>query len=229
MQKLFRQKVAGLLFLTIATSYETSLASPEVATIREDFEDGMPGKFPPRFFVDPHFGNGYPGSWVVLAKEGAPSGRYVLSQIVTDDTYTRLLPLPHQSAPCSDADVQVKFMQISGREDRIAGLMVRYQDPQNYIVGYANSNALGIRLYKMFKGEYRQIAAVYNIDVISGNWYTLRLEAVGPNFKVYWNERLMFTGYDKDITVADKTGIFTKSDSVSLFDDFESKCLDAKN
>ena len=87
-----------LFFLLVSSAVVPALADSKTNSVREDFENGMPGKFPPTFFVDPHLGKGYPGSWVVLAKDGAPSGRYVLSQVVTDDTFTRLLPLPHQGA-----------------------------------------------------------------------------------------------------------------------------------
>jgi hypothetical protein len=56
--------------------------------------------------------------------------------------------------------------------------------------------------------------------VASGQWHTLRVEFAGNRFKAYYDGKHLFDVEDKTFTEAGKVGVWTKADSVTLFDDF---------
>ena len=215
-----------VIILLVCSGIPSKLAAQEVS-VKEDFESGTPGKFPPGFVKLSHSGPGYPGEWVILRRDKAPSGNYVLAQTAADNLYNRLVPLVHDGTNVKNVSVQTKFMQISGREDRISGLVIRFKDAKNYVFAYASALNLSVRLYKMTNGELRIIEGKYNVNVISGNWYTLKLVAKESNFEVYLDNQLMFQAFDGDANWAGLVGLFTKADTVTLFDDFEFRNLDS--
>ena len=55
--------------------------------------------------------------------------------------------------------------------------------------------------------------------VPSGQWHTLRCDFAGTRFKVSYNGQPMFEVEDTTITDAGMIGLWTKADSVTLFDD----------
>ena len=56
--------------------------------------------------------------------------------------------------------------------------------------------------------------------VASGQWHTLRVEFGGNKFKLYFNGRKLFDVVDDTFADAGKVGLWTKADSVTIFDDF---------
>ena len=62
----------------------------------------------------------------------------------------------------------------------------------------------------------------YGVDtnVPSGKWSTLRVEFVGEMFTVFFNGTKLFEVEDKTFAGAGNVGVWTKADSVALFDDF---------
>ena len=57
--------------------------------------------------------------------------------------------------------------------------------------------------------------------VPSGAWSALRVTFRGNLFTVYFNGRKLFEVEDATFTAPGKTGLWTKADSVTYFDDFE--------
>jgi hypothetical protein len=56
--------------------------------------------------------------------------------------------------------------------------------------------------------------------VPSGKWSTLRVEFAGQLFTVFFNGSKLFEVEDNTFTEAGNVGVWTKADSVTLFDDF---------
>ena len=51
-------------------------------------------------------------------------------------------------------------------------------------------------------------------------WNLLRVEFSGNRFRVMWNGKALYTVTDDDITKAGAVGLWTKADSVTLYDNF---------
>jgi hypothetical protein len=60
-----------------------------------------------------------------------------------------------------------------------------------------------------------------------GQWHTLRVIAVGPLIRAYLNEQLLLDHQDSRFK-AGQIGLWTKSDSVTAFDDLEIKRTNSK-
>jgi hypothetical protein len=57
-------------------------------------------------------------------------------------------------------------------------------------------------------------------EVPKNQWQTLRVEFAGKQFKVILNGKPLFEVEDPTFAEAGKVGLWTKADSVTLFDDF---------
>jgi len=126
-----------------------------------------------------------------------------------------------------DGFVEVKFKPISGKEDQAGGVVWRVRDANNYYVFRANANESNVVLYKTVNGKRSHLDIVgrmggYGVKetVASGQWHTLRVEFAGGLFKAYYDGKHLFDVKDETFKNAGKVGVWTKADSVTLFDDF---------
>jgi hypothetical protein len=62
-------------------------------------------------------------------------------------------------------------------------------------------------------------AAALVLAVSSGQWHTLRCEFAGTRFNVIYDGKPMFEVEDESIRDAGMIGLWTKADSVTVFDD----------
>jgi hypothetical protein len=126
----------------------------------------------------------------------------------------------------TDVDVSVKYKPVSGREDQAAGLVWRYRDPNNYYIVRANANENNVVLYKVENGVRTDLPLIgkgrtygMKAQIPSGQWGVLRVVASGPLFEVYSNGVKLFEVKDTTFPGPGKVGLWTKADSVTLFDD----------
>jgi hypothetical protein len=126
----------------------------------------------------------------------------------------------------ADVDLSVRFKPISGRVDRAAGLVWRFQNEDNYYIVRANALENNVVVYKVesgkrtdlpVKGEGRTYGR--KAEVPSGQWSTLRVVANGRLFEVYFNGTRLYDVEDATFTQGGKVGVWTKADSVTHFDD----------
>jgi len=59
-----------------------------------------------------------------------------------------------------------------------------------------------------------------NAKVASGVWHTLRVDFRGSHFTVTYDGTKVIEADDTSFADAGKVGVWTKADSVTLFDDF---------
>lgn len=189
------------------------LVAVAVTPWRDAFDQAKPGALPPGW-TSTQSGEGKP-AWAVVADASAPSQPHVLKQ-----SGTASYPLAIQEASAlKDGFVEVKFKAVSGVDDQAGGVVWRYKDPRNYYVARANAIEGNVRIYHFLNGQRTQFKGV-NLPVASGQWHALRVEFVGSQFKVIFNGKPLFEADDATHKDAGKVGLWTKADSVSLFDDF---------
>ena len=161
--------------------------------------------------------------WAVVADETAPSKPNVLKQSGVA-TFPVCLK---DDINLKDGFVEVKFKPVSGKEDEAGGLVWRAKDSNNYYVLRANANEDNVVLYKTVNGRRSPLDIVgrkggYGINekVASGKWHTLRVEFAGSRFQAFFDGKHVFDVEDSAFGEAGKVGVWTKADSVTLFDDF---------
>jgi hypothetical protein len=185
-----------------------------------NFDDAPAGTSPDGWTLT-MTGKGQP-KWTVEAEPTAPSKPNVLKQS-GEATFPVAI---RNTTSIQNGFVEVKFKAVAGSEDRAAGLIWRAKDADNYYVVRANALEDNVVLYKTIRGVRTPLDIVgrnggYGIKVAvpSGQWHTLRCDFAGNRFKVTYNGQAMFGVEDSSITDAGMIGLWTKADSVTLFDD----------
>lgn len=183
--------------------------------------DGSAAGAPPDGFTLTMTGRGQP-KWTVETEPTAPSKPNVLKQ---SGQATFPVALKNDTS-IRDGFVEVKFKAMAGSEDRAAGLVWRAKDADNYYVVRANALEDNVVLYKTIKGVRSSLDIVgrkggygVNVPVPSGQWHTLRCEFAGTRFKVTYDGNPLFEVEDAAIKDPGMIGLWTKADSVTLFDD----------
>jgi hypothetical protein len=200
-----------------------SVASAEII----HFDTGNPGTLPSDWTVAMTHAGGEP-RWQITRDASAPSPPFVLAQTSRDKTAGRFPLCVWSGALIRNGEVSVGFKAISGTVDQAAGIVWRYQDPDNYYIVRANSLENNIVLYKVEHGVRLSIAPKglpsrsYGVkhDVRKGVWNILRIAFKETQFTVFFNGEQMFKTEDGTFTKAGKVGLWTKADSVTYFDDF---------
>ena len=161
--------------------------------------------------------------WEVVADDSAPSKPNVLKQS-GEATFCWAAKADEK---IKDGFVDVKFKPVSGKEDQAGGIVFRFSDANNYYVVRANALEDNVVLYKTVNGKRSSLPVKgrtfgYGVDtkVSKGNWNTLRVEFRANVFAVHFNHKKLFEVQDETFNDAGAVGVWTKADSVTLFDDF---------
>jgi hypothetical protein len=162
--------------------------------------------------------------WQVVADASAPSSPNVLRQS-GEATFCWAVDSTQR---IKDGFAEVKIKPMSGKEDQAGGLVWRFQDASNYYVVRANALEGNVVLYKTVNGKRSSLQVKgrmfgYGIDteVPRGKWSTLRVEFIGNTFTVLFNGKKLFDVEDQALQGDGAVGLWTKADSVTLFDDFK--------
>ena len=165
-------------------------------------------------------GSGDP-KWTVESDEKAPSKSKVLKQSGRA-TYPLLLK---NDSSIKNGFVEIKFKAVAGTQDRAAGVVWRAKDADNYYVARANALEDNVVLYKTVDSVRSPLDIVgrkggYGIDVKvpTDTWHSLRIDFSGSRFRVSFNGKQLFEVEDSTFADAGKVGLWTKADSVTLFD-----------
>jgi hypothetical protein len=172
---------------------------------------------------------GGPPKWQIVKDASAPSKPNVFAQISDDRTAGRFPLAIYQKATLKAGILSVKFKAISGTADQAAGLVWRFRDPDNYYIVRANALENNVVLYKVEKGQRLALAPkgtpskTYGVKhpVPKQTWCTLSVSFESKVFIVSLNGERLFEVDDSTFAEAGKTGLWTKADSVTYFDDFQ--------
>ena len=217
--------------MKLPVAFGSLLALPGLCVCNAEtlnFDNAQVGASPPGWTIAMTHNGGAP-RWEVLKDDSAPSKPNVFAQVSNDRTAGRFPLAIWDGASVKDGLVSVKFKTVSGSIDQGAGLVWRYRDPSNYYIVRANALEDNVVLYKVQNGERVSLApkgAVSNAygvkhKIPKQRWTTLSVEFHGSLFSVSLDGQKLFDVEDSTFAGAGKTGLWTKSDSVIYFDDFE--------
>jgi hypothetical protein len=178
-----------------------------------NFDDANPGATPPGWTAT-QTGKGE-AKWTIEKDDSAPSKPNVLKQS-GEATYPVCLK---NGTSLKDGFVEVKFKPISGKEDRAGGVVWRAKDSDNYYVARANALEDNVCIYHTIKGKRTEKKRT-KMKVASGEWHTLRADFKGNHFTVTLDGKKAIEWEDETFADAGMVGVWTKADSITLFDDF---------
>ena len=198
-----------LVIVMLFSATLVTLAAPEII----NFDTAAVGQ-PPAGWTATKTGSG-DAKWTIEKDDTAPSKPNVLKQsgVATypvcfkNDTNVR------------DGFVEVKFKPISGKEDRAGGVVWRLKDANNYYIARANALEDNVTIYHTINGRRTEKKRT-NMKVTSNVWHTLRADFSDNHFIVTYDGKRAIEWDDNTFKDAGKVGVWTKADSVTLFDDF---------
>jgi hypothetical protein len=191
----------------------TTLITPTALAETVNFDDATPGAAPPGWTAT-KTGKGE-AKWTIEKDDTAPSKPNVLKQS-GEATYPVCLK---NGTSLKDGFVEVKFKPVAGKEDQAGGLVWRARDSDNYYIARANALEDNVTIYHTIKGKRTEKKRT-NTKVASNQWHTLRVDFSGDHFTVTFDGKKAIEWDDQTFTEAGMVGVWTKADSVTLFDDF---------
>ena len=194
---------------TLITMILASVALAQTVTF-----DNLQTGAPPPGWTSTKTGSGQ-AKWTIEKDDTAPSKSNVLKQsgqatypvCIKDDTSLK------------DGFVEVKFKPVSGKEDQAGGLIWRAKDSNNYYVARANALEDNVAIYHTINGRRTEKKRT-NMKVASNEWHSLRVDFQANHFTVTLDGKKAIEWDDATFKDAGKVGVWTKADSVTLFDDF---------
>jgi 3-keto-disaccharide hydrolase len=178
-----------------------------------NFDDAKAGA-PPSGWKSAVTGSGS-AKWSVEQESSAPSKPNVLKQSGVG-TFPICI---YESAKLKDGFVEVKFKPLEGKEDQAGGVIWRVQDSNNYYIARANALEDNVTIYHTIGGQRVAFKSI-NTKVKSGIWHMLRVDFEGNKFTVTFDGNKVIEATDQSFPNAGKVGVWTKADSVTLFDNF---------
>src|SRR5499427_7832632 len=176
--------------------------------------DNLTAGAPPPGWTATKTGSGNP-KWTIERDDSAPSKPNVLKQS-GQATYPVCLK---DDTSLKDGFVEVKFKPISGKEDQAGGLIWRAKDSNNYYIARANALEDNVTIYHTINGRRTEKKRT-SMKVASNQWHALRADFQGSHFTVTFDGKKALEWDDETFKDAGKVGVWTKADSVTLFDDF---------
>ena len=188
-----------------------SMAMAQTQTINFDnFKTGDP----PPGWTATKTGSGQ-AKWTIERDDTAPSKPDVLKQS-GEATYPVCIK---NDTNVKDGFVEVKFKPISGKEDQAGGVIWRAKDANNYYIARANALEDNVAIYHTIQGRRTEKKRA-SMKVATNQWHTLRVDFQNNQFTVTFDGKKAIEWDDDTFKDAGNVGVWTKADSVTLFDDF---------
>jgi hypothetical protein len=199
--------------LTVVTLVVAAMLAAAAAADSVNFDAGTVGRAPAGWTAT-RTGSGEP-KWTIEKDDTAPSKPNVLKQAGVA-TYPVCFK---NDTNLKDGFVEVKFKPISGKEDQAGGVVWRLKDANNYYVARANALEDNVTIYHTINGRRTEKKRT-NMKVASNVWHTIRADFAANHFTVTCDGKKVIEWDDDTFKDAGKVGVWTKADSVTLFDDF---------
>lgn len=190
-----------------------------------DFEEDKAGKLP-EYFTPEITGTGGPMQWMTGFARDAASGEHMLTQLSSEPINKRYPQVVHKTMTATDLDISVKLRTVRGDIARSGGIIFRHRDSDNFYVVAADSLESSVVAFKTENGRRVNLgvkgnSAAYGVHARFSHrrWHTLRVVAVGNHFTVYMNGDKILEVEDDTFKKPGGIGLWTKSDSVTEFDD----------
>ena len=177
-----------------APAIQSSSAS---TVINDDFQKQNPAWKP------------YEGDWLFENGE--------LKQNAEDNDYPVIL---REDKQFTNLDVSVSFKPISGDIDASGGIIFRAENEDNYYIVRANALEGNFRLYTFVDGRRHQLSSASVTPPSLNQYHQMRVVAKGDHIQAYLDGKLELDYHDTTFTKG-YTGLWTKEDSVTMFDQFK--------
>jgi hypothetical protein len=120
----------------------------------------------------------------------------------------------------TDGEISIRFKLISGQLDQCAGILFNLKPNGDYLTVRFNGKEDNLVLWTFNKGKRSFVKrGSENMPLAMNQWHVIRITVTGQKLEGYLNGKLLLQ-YDLAEPVSGKIGVWSKTDSVSYFDDY---------
>lgn len=183
-----------------------------------DFEKDIVGALP-EAFVPALGGHGQAPRWLVA---GEPDGRARwLRQDSADRAGIHFPMALVRGFEAHDVVGKVKLRYAAGEVDRAGGVVLRYHDAGNYYVARVNAAEGDLRIFRVANGIRRTLPGGIVMGATDDReWHTIEFRAEGSTLTATLDGKYTAVAHDSYF-LQGGVGVWTKSDSITEFDDLQ--------
>jgi len=119
-----------------------------------------------------------------------------------------------------DGDISIRFKIVAGQLDQCAGILFNLKSNGDYLTVRFNGMEDNVVLWTFNKGVRKFVKkGAENVPLARNQWHTLQISVHGTNLQASVNGKHLLD-YTLAEPVSGKVGVWSKTDSVSYFDDY---------
>ncbi|MCC6513457.1 MAG: hypothetical protein IT187_05550 [Geothrix sp.] len=118
-----------------------------------------------------------------------------------------------------EGEITLRFKAVAGRVDQATGILFDLRPNGNYYTLRANALENNLALWRVVKGKRNAVKWARNLTIVRGQWHELKVLVKGRNLKGFLDGN-RFLEHTLDQAVSGHVGIWTKADSVCVFERF---------
>jgi hypothetical protein len=169
-------------------------------------------------------GFGGPALWEVRVERFLLDGKALVE--TSREAKLDRFPLCIASLPIAkNAEVELSFVIHEDGLERVAGIVLRFTDPQDFYVVEADAVAGNVRFVRVLNGERREIAN-HSARFGVGKAQALRVKVSDGDFAIALNGEPLFEARDSGLATSGRFGIWSRADSRTSFGDLFITILD---
>jgi hypothetical protein len=120
----------------------------------------------------------------------------------------------------TNGEISIRFKLISGQLDQCAGILFNLKPNGDYLTVRFNGKEDNLVLWTFNKGKRSFVKkGSENMPLAMNQWHTMKITVSVQKLEGYLNGKLLLQ-YDLPELVNGKIGVWSKTDSVSYFDEF---------
>ena len=119
-----------------------------------------------------------------------------------------------------DGDISIRFKLVAGQLDQCAGILFNLQPNGDYLTVRFNGKEDNVVLWTFNKGKRSFVKrGSENVPLQMNTWHTLQISVHGTNLQAALDGKHLLD-YTLAAPVSGRVGVWSKTDSVSYFDDY---------
>lgn len=119
-----------------------------------------------------------------------------------------------------NGEISIRFKLVDGKLDQCAGILFNLKPNGDYLTVRFNGKEDNLVLWTFNKGKRSFVKkGSENMPLAMKQWHTMKIVIAGTQLQGYLNGKLLLE-YTMAEPVSGKIGVWSKTDSVSYFDDF---------
>jgi len=119
-----------------------------------------------------------------------------------------------------NGEISIRFKIVAGQLDECAGILFNLKPNGDYLTVRFNGMEDNVVLWTFNKGTRKFVKrGSPNVPLAKNQWHTLQISVHGTNLQASLNGQHLLD-YTLAETVAGRVGVWSKTDSVSYFDDY---------